>query len=195
MWQYEYNNELYHYGVKGMKWGVRRARMQEARSAYKNAKNSAFSKYEKDIHGIEKGYKRGQMLSKKDQAREAAVEKRYSSDVARAKSNYKQAKQQIRTDAKQMKKDAKAERKEFKQDVKNATKIARKNPYSTIYDEKTGVKLGVQNNVIANASKLKAEKGQEYAERVLKSSRNKMYVTAIANTAAFAAGLAYLSRK
>lgn len=24
MWQYNYNNELMHYGVKGMKWGVRR---------------------------------------------------------------------------------------------------------------------------------------------------------------------------
>lgn len=24
MWQYTYANELYHYGVKGMKWGVRR---------------------------------------------------------------------------------------------------------------------------------------------------------------------------
>lgn len=91
-----YSNELYHYGVKGMKWGVRRAQRKEARSAYRSAKDKAFRKYERDIHDIEKGYKRGQMLSKKDQAREAAVEKRYSSDVAKAKSDYKQAKQNIK---------------------------------------------------------------------------------------------------
>lgn len=44
MWAYNYTNELYHYGVKGMKWGVRNS--QEVKSVNKS--------YKKELRGLKK---------------------------------------------------------------------------------------------------------------------------------------------
>ena len=85
----EYELYLCHHGVKGMKWGVRRSRNNTAKKKYKKRVNDAFNRYEKSIADIEKPYKRGQTLSAKDQAREAAAEKRYRDEATKAKADYK----------------------------------------------------------------------------------------------------------
>lgn len=91
--------ELQHYGVLGMKWGIRRARRKDAKQAYKSRTNKAFAKYEREIAAIEKPYKRGQNLSKADLARQDAAERAYSSAVARAKQDYKRAQKSKSRDA------------------------------------------------------------------------------------------------
>ena len=83
------DGELMHYGVVGMKWGIRRARRKDAKATYKKATDKAFKEYEKSIADIEKPYKRGQKLSKDDLRREQAAEKKYSEAAAKAKADYK----------------------------------------------------------------------------------------------------------
>ena len=123
---YEPNDAfLMHYGVKGMKWGHRKAYRQtvgNARQQRKASINKAFSRYEKDIHNIEKGYKRGQNLSKKDQAREHRAEDNYNNAVKKANSTYKATKKQAKADYKQNVKEsivkrAKAHDKQVKKDT------------------------------------------------------------------------------
>lgn len=50
MWEYRYTDELYHHGVKGMKWGVRKKRpasLTKAKSNYKSAQDEYVKSFNK----------------------------------------------------------------------------------------------------------------------------------------------------
>lgn len=48
MWQYNYSNELHHHGVKGMKWGVRKA---ITRYKQDKAGHERYKQFMKDYNG------------------------------------------------------------------------------------------------------------------------------------------------
>lgn len=68
MWEYNYTDELYHYGVLGMKWGVRRATRALSKSTTSQERDAAISKLNKHrtkaTNKLKKLEKKGAKLEK-----------------------------------------------------------------------------------------------------------------------------------
>ena len=113
MWEYEYPEELQHYGVKGMKWGFRRSRelsasdvrgrYNSAKTEYRNAKKAFNKSYNKafnysNMHPI------GQFVSKK---KKAESDRRWDDAVDKADklNESKQTYKQVKDERKQQIKD------------------------------------------------------------------------------------------
>lgn len=58
MWEYVYTNELYHHGIKGQKWGVRR--YQNANGTLTSAGKKRYDRDQRENAGKKKGNKVGQ---------------------------------------------------------------------------------------------------------------------------------------
>ena len=79
MWQYIHTDELYHHGIKGQKWGVRRSKAQLARAAGRKSKKSSEPEHE-DYKKAHSPKKVSSMSTKELQERNArlSMEKQYA---------------------------------------------------------------------------------------------------------------------
>lgn len=184
MWEYKHTDELYHYGVPGMKWGVRKNKaIVKARKDYKQAVKEerkakikrAFSPstYVAGGKNRDKSAKTDRLIKKLTKAREKAAFKAidlqakeaYKSKLAKTGNKTKAEKASIKVHAKAMDK------------KRHGAGLS-----GSIADSKKG------NQNVNYYNHLKASKGKTYADKVEKKLANK-YLTATAVAAAYGLGV------
>ncbi len=166
-----YENELYHHGVKGMKWGQRKKyqssngglnSLGKARKSYEAAKTN--QKQAKKTFRKNRGSGIGVEGIAKYQKAQTAYNKA-SMNTLSAKAKYNAAKTKTKT---------KADKAEFNTYRKA---MQRTGLPGSVYD----VQSGGQSTLIYN--KVKAEKGKAYADKVSKKVQNRAYAQLAASTA------------
>ena len=88
MWQYTYSNELYHYGIPGMKWGHRKNQYGMSKRQVKKAlkKNGSANQdktkqdYRNELHGNKKWNELGKEATKTAKALIKSEDADYDSD-------------------------------------------------------------------------------------------------------------------
>lgn len=171
--------ELQHYGVKGMKWGHRKARPITVRQGMRNARTAGQDAWRKTT--VEQG---GTLIGKKNPvvAKYPSAKARRTGSVA-AKAAYKDAaKQSVKNDKaynKQLRADKKAEKKAVKEDYKKIRKVD--GTYDIDYNER-GEMLRVRDKRMEAYATLAKEKGQAHALRVAEMEKNKKLAELTATT-------------
>ena len=178
MWQYQKTDELYHYGVLGMKWGQRKD--ASINKAYDNY-NRATSLYKAEAKNLKRrGFK---LLAG---SKNVAHDKKVSKDLNRAYNRQQQAGYKVVDTMakaaydKKLKKTndkAKAEKASIKVHAKAMAKGGH-GLVGSVADQQSG------NQQTKYFNHLVKTKGQKYAETVEKKHRNKLLASAGVVTAA-----------
>ena len=185
MWKYTHTDELYHYGVPGMKWGHRKNKaVVKARKAYKEAD------WKETKASFKRAFSPSTYLAGGENRRKAAINDRRlaKATAAREKAAFKaidvQAKAAYKDKLAKTGDKAKAEKASLKVHSKAMQKG--KHGYG-LSGSIADVKTGSENTRYYNH--LKATKGREYANKAEKKYMNKS-VAILAGSAAYLAGYA-----
>lgn len=134
---YYIDNELSHYGVKGMKWGVRhdnewsngrrqyRESVKSAKERRKNRDSSIAKRYDAFEKAIEQPYKKGQLLSDKDVARLNKIDEQARKDWKSSKEQYKKDKRTAKSEYKKFKSSKISEYKDLKKTYEGSIRQGR----------------------------------------------------------------------